>query len=123
MLQMLSRAPWGPQGKPRAAGGVQGGVRGRGLTPAEGLRGHSALSILWVLWMAGQSETFISDSKAAQYCGGAGGGRRRCQACGQPQPHTFSAWPGGTERFGGGGVGGREGGSSSLSLPKAPQAL
>lgn len=71
-------------------------MQGGGLTPAEDSEGQSALSSLWVLWMARQSERFISDSRAAQYCG------RREEAASGPAgaparglDDTFRVWLGG----------------------------
>lgn len=73
------------------------GVRDRELTPDEGWREQSALSILWVLWMALQSETLVRDSRAAQHCRGQ---KAACQAL-LGTPSAFRA-VGGLRPAGGG---------------------
>lgn len=58
---------------------------------------HRAFSILWVLWMAVQSETLMRDSRAAQYCWEKNTGVSG--PAGSPQPYglgsTFSDITGG----------------------------
>lgn len=74
-------------------------MRGRELTLDEGLGEQSVLSILWVLWMARQSETLVRDSRAAQYCRGQ---NAACQAL-LGTPSVFRG--GGRLRPAGGGSG------------------